>query len=83
MEYFDVVDENNRPIGKAPRDEVHEKHLMHRSVTIFLFNSKGQLFMIRRSRKKKLNPRKWQGSAVGSHLDANDAADWPILSDVT
>lgn len=27
--------------------------------------------------------RKWQGSAVGSQLDANDAADWPILSDVT
>ncbi|MBU0665762.1 MAG: NUDIX domain-containing protein [Nanoarchaeota archaeon] len=65
MEYFDVVNENDEVIGKASRDEVHQKKLIHRAVTIFVFNSKNQLFMIQRSRNKKLNPLKWQGSASG------------------
>ncbi|MBW2995663.1 NUDIX domain-containing protein [Candidatus Woesearchaeota archaeon] len=71
MEYFDIIDENDNVIGKASRDEVHEKHLIHRAVTIFVFNSKNELFMIQRSRKKKLNPLKWQGSASG-HVDSGE-----------
>src|SRR3989338_1902809 len=71
MEYFDIVNENDEVIGKASRDEVHQKHLIHRAVTIFVFNSKNKLFMIQRSRKKKLNPLKWQGSASG-HVQSRE-----------
>ena len=72
MEYFDIVNENDKVIGKASRDEVHQKKLIHRAVTIFVFNSKNQLFMIQRSRNKKLNPLKWQGSASG-HVESGES----------
>ena len=72
MEYFDIVNENDEIIGKASRDKVHQKKLIHRAVTIFVFNSKNQLFMIQRSRNKKLNPLKWQGSASG-HVESGES----------
>lgn len=75
MEYFDVVNENDEVIGKASREEVHEKHIIHRAVTIFVFNSNGELYMIQRSRHKKLNPLKWQGSASG-HVESGETYEY-------
>ena len=72
MEYFDIVDENDKVIGKASRDEVHQNKLIHRAVTIFVFNSKNELYMIQRSKDKKLNPLKWQGSASG-HVESGES----------
>lgn len=71
MEYFDIVNEKDEIIGSASRDEVHKKKLIHRAVTIFVFNSKKELYMIQRSRHKDLNPLKWQGSASG-HVDSGE-----------
>lgn len=72
MEYFNVVNEKDEVIGKALRDEVHQKKLIHRAVTILVFNSKNELYMIQRSRNKKLNPLKWQGSASG-HVESGES----------
>lgn len=74
MEYFDVVNENDEIIGKASRDEVHKKGLIHRAVTIFIFNSKGELFMAQRSKHKKVNPLKWQAPPSG-HVDTEESYD--------
>lgn len=71
MEYFDIVNEKDEVIGRASRDEVHQKKLIHRAVTIFIFNSKGDLFMAQRSRHKKLNPLKWQAPASG-HVETGE-----------
>lgn len=72
MEYFDVVNEDDKVVGKASRDEVHQNELIHRAVTIFVFNSKNELYMIQRSKNKKLNPLKWQGSASG-HVESGES----------
>ena len=64
-EYFDIVNENDEVIGKASRTEAHEKKMIHRAVTIFVFNNKKELYMIQRSKSRKLNPLKRQGSASG------------------
>ena len=53
-EIFDVIDENNKVIGKATRKEVHAKGLLHRAVHILIVNSKGEMLLQKRSMTKDL-----------------------------
>ncbi|OYT46293.1 NUDIX domain-containing protein [Candidatus Bathyarchaeota archaeon] len=65
-EYFYVVDEDDRVVGKATREECHSsKRLIHRSVYVFLLDSEGRLFLQKRSAKKDLYPGYYTGSATG------------------
>lgn len=68
-EQFDVVDEANEVMRQASRHEVHTQKLRHRSVHIFVFNKKGDLFLQKRSRWKDANPGRWDSSAAG-HVNA-------------
>ena len=70
-ERFDLVDENDVPIGTASRHEVHTQKLRHRAVHIFVFNRKGELFLQKRSRWKDVHPLRWDSSAAG-HVNAGD-----------
>ena len=70
-ELFDVVDSENRVIGQATRGEVHAKGLLHRSVHIWVFNSRGELFLQKRAMTKDDNPGYWDSSAAG-HLNAGE-----------
>jgi 16S rRNA (adenine1518-N6/adenine1519-N6)-dimethyltransferase len=70
-EIFDVVDAEDRVIGQAPRSEVHARKLLHRAVHIFVFNSKGQLLIQRRSSAKDEYPLCYTSSASG-HLSAGE-----------
>ena len=70
-ELFDVVDADDRVVGQATRGEVHAKGLLHRSVHIFVFNSKGQLFLQKRAMTKDENPGYWDSSAAG-HVNAGE-----------
>ncbi len=70
-EMFDVVDENDNVIGKATREECHTKGLLHRGVYIFIFNSKGELLLQKRSMNKDLYKGLWDGSASG-HVEAGN-----------
>jgi len=70
-EVFDVVDENNRVIARAPRGEVHAKGLRHRAVHVFVFNRHGELWLQRRSHLKDVHPLLWDSSAAG-HLDTGE-----------
>ena len=70
-ELFDVVDSENRVIGQATRGEVHAKDLLHRSVHIWVFNSRGELFLQKRAMTKDDNPGYWDSSAAG-HLNAGE-----------
>lgn len=66
-EIFDVVDENDRVIGQAPRPEVHARKWHHRAIHIFVWNSRGELLLQFRSRLKKNHPQTWDSSCSG-HL---------------
>ena len=68
-EIFDVVDEADRPIGRATRHEVHARNLRHRAVHILVFNARGDLFLQKRSRWKDKHPLLWDSSAAG-HVNA-------------
>jgi 16S rRNA (adenine1518-N6/adenine1519-N6)-dimethyltransferase len=64
-EIFDVVDEADRVVAQASRHEVHERDLRHRAVHVFVFNSRGELFLQKRSRWKDRHPQQWDSSAAG------------------
>jgi isopentenyl-diphosphate Delta-isomerase len=66
-ELFDVCDEHDRVIGQAPRGEVHARGLLHRAVHIFVFNSREELLLHRRSTQKDEYPLRITSSASG-HL---------------
>lgn len=74
-EMFDVVDENNEVIGKETREKVHKEGLKHRAVHIFVINSKGQLFIQKRTMSKDLYPGAWD-SSVGGNVGSGETYDY-------
>src|SRR5690349_2794495 len=73
-EVFDVVNERDEVIGQAPRSEVHRRKLNHRAIHVLVFNSRGHLFLQKRSMIKDCFPGAWDSSASG-HLDRGEAYD--------
>jgi isopentenyl-diphosphate delta-isomerase type 1 len=73
-EWFDVVDDQDRPVGRATRADVHARGLKHRAVHIWLFNARGELFLQKRSDTKDSAPDCWDSSASG-HLDSGEEYD--------
>lgn len=70
-EIFDVCDADDRVVGTAPRSKVHAQRLLHRAVHIFVFNTRGELLLQRRSATKDESPLKLTSSASG-HLGAGE-----------
>lgn len=73
-EFFDVVDEGDRPVGRATRREVHARGLRHRAIHVLVFNRRGELFLQKRSALKDMSPLAWDSSCSG-HLDAGEDYD--------
>lgn len=73
-EIFDVVDEQDRVIGQAPRTEVHARGLKHRAVHVFVFNLHGDLFVQKRAVGKDTFPGRYDSSASG-HLEGGEEYD--------
>ncbi|HKS35557.1 MAG TPA: NUDIX domain-containing protein [Verrucomicrobiae bacterium] len=73
-EIFDIVNERDEVIGRKPRSEIHRLELKHRAVHVLVFNSKGELFLQKRSMKKDCFPGTWDSSASG-HLDSGESYD--------
>lgn len=72
MEVFDIVDENDRVIGRAPRSRCHgDPSLIHRAVHVLVLNARGELLLQKRSRHKDVQPGRWDTS-VGGHLDPGE-----------
>lgn len=47
-----LVDEQDKPIGTMDKLEVHQKGLLHRAFSVFIFNDKGELLLQRRALSK-------------------------------
>jgi isopentenyldiphosphate isomerase len=73
-EIFDVVNQRDEVIGRAPRKEVHARGLWHRAVHVLVFNARGEVFLQKRSRLKDTAKGKWDSSSSG-HLDAGEGYD--------
>jgi len=73
-EIFDVVNERDEVIGRKPRSEVHRLGLLHRAVHVLVFNSRGEIFLQKRSMNKDREPGKWDSSTSG-HVDSGEDYD--------
>lgn len=73
-ELFDVVDADDQVVGVLPRSQVHARGLLHRAVSVFVFDSQGRLLLQMRSSTKDEYPDCWTSSASG-HLSAGEDYD--------
>ena len=73
-EIFDVVNEQDEVIGRETRSEVHRLGLKHRSIHVLVFNSRGEIFLQKRSMQKDRQPGLWDSSASG-HVDSGETYD--------
>lgn len=61
-----LVDSKDNPIGVMEKMMAHEKGLLHRAFSIFIFNSKGEMLIHQRADKKYHSPGLWT-NACCSH----------------
>jgi isopentenyldiphosphate isomerase len=73
-EIFDVVNVRDEVIDQRPRSEVHARGLLHRAVHVLVFNSRGEVFLQKRSMKKDRQPGVWDSSCSG-HVDSGENYD--------
>lgn len=67
-----LVDENDKIVGHKDKASCHKgKGTLHRAFSIFIFNSKGQLLLQKRSDTKRLWPLYWSNSCC-SHPRKNE-----------
>ena len=54
-----LVNENDEQIGLMPKLEAHEKALLHRAFSVFVFNDKNELMLQQRADHKYHSPKLW------------------------
>ena len=71
-----LVDEQNVPIGTAPKDTVHTKQTpLHRAFSLFLFNDKKEILLTKRASTKKTFPGVWTNAVCGHPAPGEETAD--------
>lgn len=78
IEWFNIVDENNRVVGKATREQCHDgSKLLHPVVHVHIFNSEKKLLLQKRKLNKDIQPGKWDTS-IGGHIQAGESLEHAI-----
>ena len=54
-----LVNENDEQIGLMPKMEAHEKAVLHRAFSVFVFNDKNELLLQQRAAEKYHSPLLW------------------------
>ncbi|MDP3313558.1 isopentenyl-diphosphate Delta-isomerase [Lutibacter sp.] len=54
-----LVNENDEQIGLMPKMEAHEKAVLHRAFSVFIFNDKNELLLQQRAAEKYHSPLLW------------------------
>ncbi len=66
-----LVNEKDEVLGYAPKMLAHEKALLHRAFSVFIFNDKGELLLQQRAAHKYHSPGLWTNT-VCSHQRKNE-----------
>lgn len=69
-----LVDRMDRDKGEMEKMEAHEKAVLHRAFSIFIFNSKGELLMQQRAKSKYHSPGLWTNTCC-SHPRPGESLD--------
>lgn len=70
-EYVILVDEKDNELGLMEKQEAHQKGLLHRAFSVFVFNNNGELLMQQRANTKYHSGGLWTNTCC-SHPRANE-----------
>lgn len=84
-EHFDLVDAEDNVVGIVPRSAAHEENrFIHRAASVLVWRwhtdekkktREKQLFLVKRSKNKKMNPNLWQAAPSGHLLPGESYAE--------
>lgn len=67
-----LVDEQDNQIGLMPKMEAHEKAILHRAFSVFIFNDKNELMLQQRALHKYHSPGLWTNTCCSHQRDGED-----------
>ncbi len=65
-----LVDENNLQLGLMPKLEAHEKGILHRAFSVFVFNDKKELMLQQRAAHKYHSPLLWTNTCCSHQRES-------------
>ena len=70
-----LVDESDRQLGLMPKMEAHEKGVLHRAFSVFLFNDKNELMLQQRAAHKYHSPLLWTNTCCSHQRDGESSIE--------
>lgn len=70
-----LVNEKDEPIGAMAKLEVHQKGLLHRAFSVFVFNNAGQLLLQCRAANKYHSAMLWSNTCCSHPMPDEDSLD--------
>ena len=70
-----LVDENDNQVGLMPKLEAHQKGLLHRAFSIFIFNSKYELLLQKRASSKYHSGGLWTNTCCSHPREGEEILD--------
>lgn len=70
-----LVNEKDEKVGLMPKLEAHEKGLLHRAFSVFVFNDEGQMLLQQRALHKYHTPGKWANTCCSHQRDGESSLD--------
>lgn len=78
-ELVDLVSPEGKIVGRAPRSMVHgNPDLLHPVVHVHIVNSRGEIFLQKRTLTKETQPGKWD-TAVGGHVSSGETIEHALV----
>ena len=71
VEYVILVNNNDQSLGAMEKMEAHEKGVMHRAISVFVFNNAGEMLLQKRADEKYHSAGLWSNTAC-SHPRTNE-----------
>lgn len=73
-DYVILIDSNDREVGTAEKLEAHRLGLLHRAISVFVFNRKGELLLQRRHPDKYHSGGQWSNTCCSHPRPGEDTA---------
>ena len=73
-EYVIYVDEQDRQIGTGEKLEAHQKGVLHRAISVFIFNANGELMLQKRAKTKYHSAGLWANTCCSHPRPGEDTA---------
>lgn len=70
-----LVDEQDNPLGTMGKMEVHEKAILHRAFSIFIFNDKGEMLLQKRADNKYHSAGLWTNACCSHPRPGEDTLE--------